>query len=298
MPSPDFRDRALTAILAGGQAQLPWNKVLTNTLAGSVSCLFQASGAPGAGTYQGSVKNVYPVTPGAYESLLSDTAQGTPSSMRNLLIKLEALSTVANQQGLLLVGDLLATYRGLPADSGVAQDLSLVGSAAGASVLPRYSEGRGVRIFGDVTTAFGATPVTLTVSYTNELGTSGRTSTSTTVASVPAGRSLAINKREPFSLDLQSGDKGVRSLQTATLSGTTGAAGVYTLFLYRPLFLLNLAQAPTGNQHNVGIMNGPSETLAPELLPGCVPIFFWLPTTAVNDIICGIMTTLQVNKGR
>jgi hypothetical protein len=298
MPSPDFRDRALTAIQEGGLKVFPWTKVLNNTLAGSVSCLYQAAGMPEAGTYPGNVREANMIYPGMVPNILGPASRIVPPLYRNHLIQAEALSPVANMDGILMVGDLLTTYRGLPADTGAAQDLSTLGSAAGRSILPRYADGRGVRIFADVTTAFGATPVTLTISYTNELGTSAKSSVSTTVASVPAGRSACLNPRDAFSLPLASGDKGVRSLQTATLSATTGAAGVYTLFLYRPLMTFYVNQHGTGTSANYGVINNNGEVQPPELLSGAVLVLFWIPLTAVNDALYGHIKTLKVNKGR
>ncbi len=303
MPTPDFRDRAQTALLEGGLRIIPWTKVLTNTLAGSVNCLFQAAGMPSAGTYPGNVREPNVIVPGVVPNILGYSSNLNtmiiPPFYNQHLIQAEALNPVANFSGVLMIGDLLCTYRGLPANTGVAQDLSTLGSSAGRSILPRYGNGRGVRIFGDVTTAFGVTPVSLQISYTNSDGTSGRVSTSTTVASVPAGRSLSLNQRDAFSLPLQSGDIGVQSLQTAQLSGSTGAAGVYTLFLYKPLLTLKVFQHGTGTSANYGVSYCNGETLPPEIVPGAVLVMFWLPTiTAVNDSLFGHIKTLRVAKGR
>ena len=294
MPTPDFRDRALTAILNNGMRTIPWTKVITNTLAGSVSCLFQSAGMPEAGTYPGNALEANMIVPGMVSNILGGASRIVPPLYRNHLIQAEALNAINNFDGVLFLADLLCTYRGLPANTGALQDLSTVGSAAGRSVLPRYSDGRGVRIFADVTTAFGATPVSLQISYTNELGVSGRVSTSTTVASVPVGRSACVNPRDAFSLPLQSGDNGVRSLQAAQLSGTTGAAGVYTLFLYRPLMSFYIF--PNFNNHGGFYFNG--ETQPPEILSGCNLILFWLPKWTNNSSIYGHVKTLKVNKGR
>jgi hypothetical protein len=302
MPSPDFKDRALNAILQDGtqgQFTYPWHKVLTGTAVQQVTCLAQLAGNPAGLTYPGTAKVVYSVGPALAPYALGGSALAIGSAERGYVTRLGCYSPVANMSGALLLGDLLATYRGIPADTAVAQDLSTLGSAAGNSVLPRYQDGVGVKIFADVTTAVGATPVTLTVSYTNELGVSGRTSTSTTVASAPQARSLVTNKGEPFSLPLQSGDKGVRSIQTATLSGTTGAAGVYTLFLYKPL-ILNVCTPQSGlTTHNYGLTIIDSAMLTSEIRSGAFLIMFWLPpTTAVNDVLSGDFTICHVKRGR
>lgn len=299
MPQPDFRDRALHAILEGGLRVIPFQKTLINTLAGSVNCLFQCAGMPAAGAYPGNALEANVINPGLVANILGTSDRIISSGNRQLLMKAEAYNNIASFSGVLMIADLLATYRGLPANTAVAQDLSTVGSAAGRSVLPRYTDGRGVRIFGDVTTALGATPVSLQLSYTNELGTSGKVSTSTTVASAPQTRSINVPSRDPFfGLPLASGDKGVRSIQTAQLSGTTGAAGVYSLILYRPLMTLQVQQFGTANTANYGQNVSLGEVFTPEILPGAVLVFFWLPLTAVNDTLSGTLTTLKVGKGR
>lgn len=69
-------------------------------------------------------------------------------------------------------------------------------------------------------TDLGATGVTATISYTNQAGTAGRTTTVAIPATWRAGRLL-------FILTLQSGDTGIQSIQSVTLSATTGAAGAF-----------------------------------------------------------------------
>ena len=80
------------------------------------------------------------------------------------------------------------------------------------------SNGTGLEIWIECYTATGATASNITVQYTNQAGTSGRNTVSTAhLISMPANRM--------YQVPLQSGDTGVRSVQSVTMSSTTGAAG-------------------------------------------------------------------------
>lgn len=88
----------------------------------------------------------------------------------------------------------------------------------------------GVQAAIEIYTQIGTTGTTVTASYSNQAGTSGR--------ATPAIAIGTNNSREPgrfFPLPLQSGDTSVKSVETATLAGTTGTAGLFGVTLYRPL---------------------------------------------------------------
>ena len=90
------------------------------------------------------------------------------------------------------------------------------------------SNGEGVLLALEVSATTGAGTPTITVSYTNELGTAGRTGTNILVTSAtsPVGSFIPIS--------LQGSDKGVRSVQSITLSATW-TSGTINLVAYRPL---------------------------------------------------------------
>lgn len=124
----------------------------------------------------------------------------------------ELLGQVSNAGTGMLYDRLLHTG-GL---SGIVTTAQTVNSVA----LPaRAGGGDGVEVWVEIHTATGATLVTVTVSYTNEAGVAGRTGTS----SIGAGSQAAGLLFSP--LALQAGDKGVRSIQSATLSASTLTAG-------------------------------------------------------------------------
>jgi hypothetical protein len=75
-------------------------------------------------------------------------------------------------------------------------------------------------------TATGSTGVTATISYTNQAGTAGQTTTVSVGASQPANSCLFA--------PLAAGDTGVQSVQSVLLSATTGTAGNFGVTLGYP----------------------------------------------------------------
>lgn len=88
------------------------------------------------------------------------------------------------------------------------------------------ANGLGLEIWIECYTATGATSANITVQYTNQDGVAGRNTVSVAhITSMPANRM--------YQVPLQAGDTGVRSIQSVTLSGTTGTAGNFGVTLMR-----------------------------------------------------------------
>lgn len=135
-----------------------------------------------------------------------------------------ALSTSAAPSHIRIV-DRLAHVGGLSGTVTTAQTFA----ASASLVLPtRGGLGDNVELWAEWYTATGASAANITVSYTNQAGTAGRTSVSTAF-----GVSTIANRMLP--LPLQSGDTGVRSVQSVTLSATTGTAGNFGVTLAVPI---------------------------------------------------------------
>jgi hypothetical protein len=95
------------------------------------------------------------------------------------------------------------------------------------------TNGAGVYLAVEISTAMGTGTPTITVSYTNSAGTSGRTGTN--IAAVTASSLAGVW----YPIGLQAGDVGVRSVQSVTFSATWGTAGVLHLVAYRPICLMD-----------------------------------------------------------
>lgn len=103
--------------------------------------------------------------------------------------------------------------------------------------LPRYADGDGVMMM-PITTAARTGGQQFVVSYTNQDGVSGRTSatvtqnTSTLVGTVTGSNTATANASNPF-IPLQSGDSGVRSIESVTMLGSD--VGLFSIILVKPL---------------------------------------------------------------
>lgn len=96
------------------------------------------------------------------------------------------------------------------------------------------ANGTGLEIWIECYTATGATAASITVQYTNSAGVSGRNSVATAhITSMPANRMYRVQ--------LQSGDFGVKSIQSVTLSATTGTAGSFGVTLMKKIAVVGTA---------------------------------------------------------
>lgn len=141
--------------------------------------------------------------------------------------------------------DYLLFYPLIDGDDTGQQDL------VNAVGLPRYVDGKNVRCAVVCTTPMSANAVA-SVSYTNQDGTPGRTSTSSLQFSTAVGAvvsssnsSGAAGSVAPF-LPLDNGDSGVRSIESVTLS--TPAGGFFALVLVRPLASIQLRELNTASE--------------------------------------------------
>lgn len=104
--------------------------------------------------------------------------------------------------------------------------------------LPRYTDGKGVQMLA-VTVAGRTGGQSFYVTYTNSDGVSGRTSQTVqqnAISSIgtitTSSLSTASQSGSPF-IGLQSGDSGVRSIESVTMLG--GDVGLFTLILVKPI---------------------------------------------------------------
>ena len=134
----------------------------------------------------------------------------------------------ANQSFILI--DRLSHQGGLSGTATGAQTTNLPTAA-----LTRYTSGVGVMAALEVYSAVGASATTASVSYTNQDGTSGRTSKDVAFGGADDGNT---GQRRFIILPLQDGDTGVRSVESVTLAASTGTAGNFGVTLVKPILLL------------------------------------------------------------
>lgn len=195
-------------------------KTSITTVASAWSGLFDTGGLPVAGAYT--------ATPGAVctnatTGALSFGIPNPAGANEVYLLTFGYTSTV--QINMAILADLLVQVGSIA--------VAGAGATVSSAALTRYTNGNGVMMTWEVTTALGATPANLTVSYTNQAGTAAQsTGAQALTVSAIVGRLQPI-ATGPYS-PLASGDYGVRAVATATTSANM-TAGALALNLYFPL---------------------------------------------------------------
>lgn len=164
-------------------------------------------------------KSIYPGAPAA-------------SGQKKYLWGAGASTAAAAVPATLMCADYLMFYPLVDGDNTDLQETITV------NTLPRYASGDGVMAAIVCTTPMTGN-ATLVMSYTNQAGVSGRTSSSTIIFSTTVGNicsssntSAAAGSVSPF-LPLQSGDTGIRSIESFTLASPSG--GLFSVVLVKPL---------------------------------------------------------------
>jgi hypothetical protein len=209
---------------------------------------------------------------------------GNVSTDTKHLTNIGAYSAVATAvPGVLMLCDMCLYYPGINMNVATAQTLN------NTNTLTRYTTGAGLRAALVVTATTGATAHNLSMSYTNQAGTAGRalpvTVSCTASAIVPhiTHSGTAANNYGPF-LPLASGDTGIRSVQSVTLSAAS-LAGTAALCLYKPLATLPITTLGVAAERD--LMNQlPS---LPQVQDGACLTWLYFPgaATAANTNLYG-----------
>lgn len=260
---------AITTIdgaLAGMQQPNEFVKALTGTMvAGRPHSLFYLGGIPSAAVAPtpgigGAVLTTYP----------GQIPFANPATGRTYLARMQAMATIP---GTLMLCDRLWHNSGI--DETLITEQTFTGSA---DIPPRdmngVALGHGVFAALEISTAVGAGTPTITLKYTNQAGTAGKTATNlvATVASSIAGTFYPIG--------LAAGDLGIRKAESITFSATW-TSGETHLVLYRVLARLELTSA--------NIPNAIDALTAgfPRLYDNTVPFLVFIPSTTTTSNISG-----------
>ncbi len=219
----------------------------------------QATQATGAGVWfdlsmspGNPAPNYYIGTPGVFTAMKQSTDGGirhggnvSPSKkfVRKLLV---TTTTAAATPCQLLLMDYIGFYGFV--DESILEEQVLDNTTP----LPRHADGRGVQMMA-VTVAGHGGGQPFTVKYTNQDGVTGRV-TQTATMSTQFVNGTILNSQQsgaayvnngPF-LSLQTGDTGVRSVESVTIGGV-GDVGLFALVLVKPLASIALRgiDAPT-----------------------------------------------------
>lgn len=216
---------ALFAALGAGADFVPASKASFTSVGNTWLTTFRATGIPTVGTYSaiptGTTLNRANV--GALSLGMTSPTGGNSKYLYSLGFG------SSSQLNMAMVVDQLWAGSTISANLNTAQTVS-------SAALTRYTTGAGVMVAFDVTTPLGATPSNITISYTNQAGTSGQTSTSAALTASAIAQRIQPSAQMPV-LPLASGDSGVRAIASVTLSAAMGS-GVLAALLYKPLIML------------------------------------------------------------
>jgi hypothetical protein len=187
-----------------------------STVAGRLTSLWQYDGQPAGGSAPGAVAAPTRATAGAI-------GQANPGGGRQKWLTYAC--ALSNQGGALQLYDRLLHISSL---SGTVATAQTVGGA-----LTRSTGGAGNEIWVEIYSQIGSSAVGVTASYTNQAGTSGRTTQATAIGSTGFREAQRVIK-----LPLQAGDTGVQAVASVTLAGTTGTAGDFGITIARPIALV------------------------------------------------------------
>lgn len=245
-------DDLVSEITAGKFYRADWNKI-TGAAAYTAGRWYDMSALGGT-----PIANAWAGTALTWTTCTESTGNGTQifglrhggdvSTDTKHLLNAAAITAVATGvPSQLMLVDMQGYYPGISMNTLSAQTL------LGTPTL-RYTNGVGVRASLVVVTTAGATAHNLSMSYTNSASTAGRTLPVTVSCTASAitphitHSGTAANNYGPF-LPLASGDVGVQSVQTVTLSAASGA-GTAALVLYKPLMTIPLTTATVASERD------------------------------------------------
>lgn len=191
-------------------------------VSGRITSLWQYDGFPSGAS--NTAPSTAAVPTNATAGALKQTSPGGGRTKRLAGYNLGGISAA----GTLVVYDRLSHQGGLSGTSTSAQTTNLPTAA-----LTRYTNGEGVMPWLEIYTAVGTTATTVTISYTDQGGTTGNTSLATVFGSAGFNN---INRIIP--IPLAAGDYGCRAVASVTVLATTGTAGNFGVTLAKPLFAI------------------------------------------------------------
>lgn len=230
------------------------------TIAGRWHSLWTYDGQPGGGSAPGAVAAPTNATTGA----LPFTSPG--GGRESWLTQVWSSGLVA---GTLLLYDRLLHISGLSGTTTTAQTVG--------GTLTRNTGGAGNIAFVEVYTIIGTTATTITMNYTNQAGTSGRTSTATSF-----GATGFREVTRAIMLPLQAGDTGIQAVASVT-HATTGTAGNYGITVGKPLAYcaIGAAGAPGWRDFVTGMPG------IPAIESGACLALLWSPSTTTAPEVFG-----------
>lgn len=220
----------IDAELEGRVRQYTWRKSPTQVV--STGAWFDISMSPGNPPAQYYIGSAYNAT------VIARSTDGGINHGPNVSPSTKYLRSVTNMTATatalplpMMLCDYLLCYPFI--DTSVVEEVPMVNN----NVLTRYTDGYGVQVMAVQTNA-GVGGQSFFFTYTNSDGVSGRISQTVTMSTASGTGMLITSSSQvanipgPF-IGLQSGDEGVRSIESITMLG--GDVGLFALVLVKPL---------------------------------------------------------------
>jgi hypothetical protein len=245
-------DNLVSEITGGKFNRYDWNKITGAAAytAGRWYDLSALSGTPIANAYAGTSLTYTPCdeSTGNGTQIFGMYHGGNVSTDTKHVLNGSAITGVATGvPSQLMLIDMCGYWPGINMNSSSLQNLS------GTPTL-RYSNGEGVRAFLTIRTTSGATAHNLSMSYTNQAATSGRTLPVTVSCTASAitphitHSGTAANNYGPF-LPLASGDYGIQNVASVQLSAAS-LAGTAALVLAKPILTIPLTTVSVASERD------------------------------------------------
>jgi len=237
-------DNLITALSAGQSQRYDWNKITGAAAfaAGRNYDLSSLGGLPVANTYAGTAL--------AWKTCDEATGNGTDifglphggnvsTSVKHLLNAASWSTAATGVPATLILVDMQGYWPGIDMNVATAQTLTGTPSL-------RYTNGAGCRLYLVARSTTGSTAHNISISYSNQTPTSGRSMPVTVAATASAivphivHSGTSANNYGPF-LPLASGDTGVSNVASVTLSAASGTASTAALCLVRPLAQITIS---------------------------------------------------------
>ena len=252
----------LDGVIAGMQPPRSYTKASSGTLvAGRPHTWWATAGFPGAGSYDTTLNGATLTGPVNGQIPRSNPVTGNAYLAR--------FSAMVPQAGVVMLLDRIWQNR-LANATGAQAITSPTWPARDAN---GATDGESILLALEFSTASSAGTPTCAVTYTNSAGTGSRTANllDAVTATTAVGSFLRF--------DLQSGDTGIRSIQSANLSATL-TGGVVNLVAYRVLAMIEcVANIPNAIDAVTGGM--------PRVYYGAVPFLAYIPTGATATNVVG-----------
>lgn len=241
------------------------------TIAGRAASFWRYDGMPAGGAVPTAVAIPSRSLQGALPFLVATGGRDTH------LIGASVTPTVA---GVFMLYDRLMHVGGLSGTSTADQDVQ---DQPPSVAITRNTGGQGNIAWYEIYTTIGTSTTTLTMTYTNQAGTSGRTST----INIGATGFREVSRAQRIPLD--AGDTGIRAIEKVKLSGTTGTAGNLGITLAQPLALLPIGAGGTAGwrDYTTGLPG------IPVIGPGACLAWMFVPIGTVAPEFLGCLATVE-----